>query len=159
MNRFLKNKKGVTLLEGLIAIGLLAMVSVSTFSVLLSISRRAKQPDLREDMLLSIEKTNAELQKHIGDPNFNNLPICPVVGLNAAGNPASCMAPIKCTMLGQQFLLTPTFTYTVEDNDLESKIMNLLPDADKRSMYPEEEAKVFGTKKTTFNITCQGTGV
>lgn len=158
MNRFLKNKKGVTLLEGLIAIGLLAMVSVSTFSVLLSISRRAKQPDLREDMLLSIEKTNAELQKHIGDPNFNNLYICPVVGLNAAGNPASCMAPIKCTMLGQSFL-TPTFTYTVEDNDLESKIMNLLPTADKRSMDSDEKAKVFGTKKTTFNITCQGTGV
>ncbi len=158
MNRFLKNKKGVTLLEGLIAIGLLAMVSVSTFSVLLSISRRAKQPDLREDMLLSIEKTNAELQKHIGDPNFNNLRICPVVGLNAAGNPASCMAPIKCTVLGQSFL-TPTFTYTVEDNSLESKIMNLLPNADKRSMDSNEKAKVFGTKKTTFNITCQGTGV
>ena len=155
MNRFLKNKKGVTLLEGLIAIGLLAMVSVSTFSVLLSISRRAKQPDLREDMLLSIEKTNAELQKLTTQQDLTLLDICSD-DLIGSTHSAYCKAPITCTILGNLF---GDFTYTVEDNSLESKITGLLPDEDQRTMSSEEKAQVFGTKKTTFNITCQGSNV
>lgn len=62
MKRSLKNKKGVTILEGLIALMLLALISVGTFSVLLSSSRKTASPDLREDMTLSIERAHHALQ-------------------------------------------------------------------------------------------------
>ena len=56
------NKKGVTLLEGLIALALLAMVAVGTFSVLLSSSRKSSGPDKAEEMLLAIERAHHGLQ-------------------------------------------------------------------------------------------------
>lgn len=56
------NKKGVTLLEGLIALALLAMVAVGTFSVLLSSSRKSSGPDKYEEMLLAVERVHHGLQ-------------------------------------------------------------------------------------------------
>lgn len=52
----LKNKKGVTLLEGLIALALLAIVATGTFSVLLSASRKTSSPDMREELVFAVEK-------------------------------------------------------------------------------------------------------
>ena len=49
MKKILKSKKGVTILEGLIALALLALVATGTFAVLLSSSRKSSQPDIRED--------------------------------------------------------------------------------------------------------------
>lgn len=56
MKHILGNRKGVTILEGLIALGLLAMVAVGTFGVLLSSSRKASNPDEREEMILAVER-------------------------------------------------------------------------------------------------------
>ena len=56
------NKKGVTLLEGLIAMALLAMVALGTFSVLLSSSRRSSVPEMREETFVSIEAAQKALQ-------------------------------------------------------------------------------------------------
>lgn len=67
MNCFLKNKKGVTILEGLIALGLLALVAGGTFGVLLSVSRKSSQPDIREEMVLAVERANEQLQMYTGD--------------------------------------------------------------------------------------------
>ena len=55
MKKLLKSKKGVTILEGLIALLLLAMISVGTFGVLLSTSRKSAQPDIREEMMKLLE--------------------------------------------------------------------------------------------------------
>lgn len=60
--KIFNNKKGVTLLEGLIALGLLAMVTTGTLGVMLSISRKASKPDIREEMILAVEKANSQLQ-------------------------------------------------------------------------------------------------
>jgi len=62
MKYLLTNKKGVTLLEGLIALLLLAVVSVGTFGVLLSVSRQAPQPTVQEEMLFAVERANNLLQ-------------------------------------------------------------------------------------------------
>ena len=62
MNKWLRNKKGVTVLEGVIALGLLAVVTAGSFGVLLASSRQASQPDMREEMALSIEKANDKLK-------------------------------------------------------------------------------------------------
>lgn len=65
MKKFFKNKKGVTILEGLVAITLLALVATGTFSVLLSTSRKTTQPDIREEMALAVEKASQLLQLYI----------------------------------------------------------------------------------------------
>ena len=65
MKRILKSKKGVSLLEGLIALLLLALVATGTFGVLLSVSRKSSTPDIREEMILAIEKANQMLQPYI----------------------------------------------------------------------------------------------
>ena len=58
MKRILSKKTGVTILEGLIALGLLALVAAGTFGVLLSVSRKAGSPDIRESMILAVERAN-----------------------------------------------------------------------------------------------------
>ena len=62
IRKILKNRKGVTLLEGLIALVLLAMVTTGTFAVLLSTSRRSAQPDIREEMTFAVERAMNKLQ-------------------------------------------------------------------------------------------------
>lgn len=64
IKRLLKKKTGVTILEGLIALGLLALVAGGTFGVLLSVSRKTSQPDIREEMLLAIERASEQLQMY-----------------------------------------------------------------------------------------------
>lgn len=73
MKKFLKNKKGVTILEGLIALTLLALVATGTFAVLLSTSRKTSQPDIREEMALAVEKASQLLQVYIYSDR-DNLP-------------------------------------------------------------------------------------
>lgn len=70
MRKFLKNKKGVTILEGLIALTLLALVATGTFAVLLSTSRKSTAPDIREEMALAVEKAAQLLQVNVigGEP-------------------------------------------------------------------------------------------
>ena len=62
MFAILKNKKGVTLLEGMIAILLLSVVTLGTFGVVLSSSRKVSQPDIREEMILAVEQAHHFLQ-------------------------------------------------------------------------------------------------
>lgn len=62
MRRILKSKKGVTILEGLIALTLLALVATGTFAVLLSTSRKSSTPDIREEMVLAVERASQRLQ-------------------------------------------------------------------------------------------------
>lgn len=67
--KILNNKKGVTVLEGIIALGLLAVVTVGAFGVLLSAARKSTQPDMREEMALAVENAKDKLQIYI---NTNN---------------------------------------------------------------------------------------
>lgn len=64
MKKILSKKTGVTVLEGLIALGLLALVAAGTFGVLLSVSRKAGTPDIRESMILAVERVNEQLQMY-----------------------------------------------------------------------------------------------
>lgn len=62
MKRILTAKDGVTLLEGVIALGLLALVAGGAFAVLLSASRQTTQPDIREEVVLTVKGINDRLQ-------------------------------------------------------------------------------------------------
>lgn len=71
MKRILSKKTGVTILEGLIALGLLALVAAGTFGVLLSVSRKSGSPDIRESMVLAVERAYDQLQMYT--PELNDL--------------------------------------------------------------------------------------
>ncbi len=64
MKKILTKKTGVTVLEGLISLGLLALVAAGTFGVLLSVSRKSGSPDIRESMILAVEKAHEQLQMY-----------------------------------------------------------------------------------------------
>lgn len=70
IKHIIKNKKGVTLLEGLIALALLAIVATGTFAVLLSASRKTSAPDLREELVFAVEKAHEQLQAYVYNTDF-----------------------------------------------------------------------------------------
>ena len=72
MKHLLKNKKGVTILEGLIALTLLAVVATGTFAVLLSASRKSSAPDIREEMAYAVDKAHNLLQGYVIHQGYNS---------------------------------------------------------------------------------------
>ena len=64
MKKYLSAKAGVTILEGVIALGLLALVTAGAFGVLLSAARQGSEPDLREEMALAVGKVNDLLKMY-----------------------------------------------------------------------------------------------
>lgn len=66
----LKSKAGVTVLEGVIALGLLALVMAGSFGVLLSTSRQTVQPDIYEEMVFAVEKANNLLKEYVYSANL-----------------------------------------------------------------------------------------
>ena len=75
MKKLLTGKAGVTVLEGVIALGLLALVAGGAFGVLLSASRQNLQPTLREEMALAVEKANNDLKAYVGIANASKPPV------------------------------------------------------------------------------------
>lgn len=126
MKNLLKSKAGVTVLEGVIALGLLAVVAGGAFGVLLSVSRQNFRPDVLEEMALAVEKVNDSLKMYQlrGDyagrlPEKFQLGLCggtyatPQIEDN---NPLSvgthhieCMLPPICDTAKS------SFTYTISD--------------------------------------------
>lgn len=122
MKHILKNKKGVTLLEGLIALGLLALVTAGSFGVLLSISRQASQPDIREEMALAVEKAHQQLQRYTYEGTDTSIPADIRFGLcgESSGDPFSgehdinCLLPAICDPDSEK----SSFTYEVMDSEM-----------------------------------------
>lgn len=151
MNRLLKNKKGVTILEGLIALGLLALVAGGTFGVLLSVSRKSSQPDIREEMLLAVERAHEQLQMYTSG-DTTNLPPEYQNGLCNNGDTSlspgkhyiECMLPAICDPNNNksEFFYEVTF-----------RPVNVagFPTANTYRVSSFESAKTI-----TFNITCNG---
>ena len=72
LKRIFHAKKGVTILEGLIALGLLALVATGTFGVLLSVSRQSTSPDIREEMVWAVERAHSQLQMYAYSSGFGH---------------------------------------------------------------------------------------
>lgn len=152
MNRLLKNKKGVTILEGLIALGLLALVAGGTFGVLLSVSRKSSQPDIREEMLLAVERAHEQLQMYTSG-DTTNLPLEYQNGLCNNGDTSlssgkhdiKCMLPAICDPNNES-----KFSYTV--------VYKTLTPADfpTANTYRTTGFNNVQTREVTFDITCNG---
>ena len=111
MRQILKSKAGVTVLEGVIALGLLALVAGGAFGVLLSASRQTTEPDVHEEMVLAVEKANDQLKAYTMNSYDHtvNDPVLPTGtgsgyrssnplsgGLCNTGNPFACTSTNRC---------------------------------------------------------------
>ena len=171
IKKFLTSKKGVTLLEGLIALLVLALVATGTFAVLLSTSRKSTGPDIREEMALAVEKVSDLLQGYIlveGAVNstaYNTFAQDNFCGdstpLSSGEHQIACLLPPICNRTRS------SFSYTVGEGNLYQassctnkadpacilKAKDLLssPENGVKSTY---EAK--NTYKISFDISCNG---
>lgn len=169
MKFLLTNKKGVTILEGLIALLLLAMVSVGTFGVLLSTSRKAAKPDIEEEMLLTVEKTRDLLQIYsfymLDDSTLQSDTHAAVIEAvrqalcveDTSTNPLStgehtvtCMLPTICDANNS------SFSYTVSDSTVSASAF-----WSKYGDNGHENSTDFGSgsvpsRQILFNISCNG---
>ncbi|HAM43050.1 MAG TPA: hypothetical protein DCP52_04385 [Elusimicrobia bacterium] len=161
LKRVLTKKKGVTILEGLIALGLLALVAAGTFGVLLSVARKSGAPDIREEMVLAVERANDLLQMYpsedMSDSKLyeqyangmcggslipSDVRVSDSAPLSLGTHNIKCMLPPLCDYSNS------SFTYTVE------KFSFTTPPYSADNMvtgYSEPKGH-----QVTFNITCNG---
>ena len=140
--KILNNKAGVTVLEGIIALGLLAIVTAGAFGVLASASRKSSQPDIREEMVMAVERakdalkqyTATDVAKLCSSDNDLNKP------LENGTHSIKCMLPLMCDSNKS------TFKYTVADG---SALNHHLNGADLEENAPS-------VRKITFTIECNG---
>ncbi len=135
----LQNKSGVTILEGVIALGLLALIMAGAFGVLLSSSRATSNPDMKEEMLLAVESAQEQLKAYAAYITTSSLgtkmsPYQPTSlkgidysnglcgssthtdsnPLGSGGHDIKCLLPLICEPTNS------TFTYNVQQiNDYE----------------------------------------
>lgn len=163
MKRILNNKMGITLLEGIIALGLLALAATATFGVLLSVSRKSSSSDIREEMLWAVERAHERLQMYNGlsAEELNLLPnerkgLCGQAdGTNTDTDPLgagvhtiTCMLPPLCDLQRNS-----SFTYTVTLEDLYG-VQRALYNRDVE--VPSDEEPLYQRKHIAFNIQCNG---
>ena len=126
LKRIFRKRKGVTILEGLISLGLLALVASGTFGVLLSISRQASSPDIREEMVWAVERAHEQLQMYaaeiesVGVVEFSlanglcgNASVNRVVDstpLSSGTHHIECMLPAICDASNSSFTYNVTAT-------------------------------------------------
>ena len=161
MRHILHNKKGVTLLEGLIAMALLALVAAGTFGVLLSVSHKAGRPDIREEMALAVEKASDQLQVFAQNQNNVELSIqahklCDTDSfddpLQLGEHDIACLLPVICDRSGNK----STFKYTVSNSNT-----NFKSDNGGNKTYIADTNYINSATSVThrrvdFNITCNG---
>lgn len=144
IKRIVKNKWGVTLLEGLIAMGLLALVAAGTFGVLLSISRQSSTSDIREEMLLAIENATEQLQAGVGLCGNTGDPLA-VSGDGTSWHSIDCMLPPVCDRNSSQ---APFFFYQVTTDDT---LKSYLPGG-----HTQEQEAAVTVRNIKFWIQCNG---
>lgn len=159
MKRFLKHlltkKTGVTVLEGLIALGLLALVAGGTFGVLLSVSRKTGTPDIREEMALAVERANELLPMYaplLPGSNVSDAGIADEYKEGLCGEDVSPLSPgkhaIKCLLPPICDEQNSSFVYTVAENPI--TLPSAVP-SDTKYYYTSQPHR-----QITFEITCNG---
>lgn len=167
LKRVLTKKKGVTILEGLIALGLLALVAAGTFGVLLSVARKSGAPDIREEMVLAVERANDQLQMYSSGivSGMTNSKLYEQYANGMCGGSlipeevkVSDSSPMSLDSHNIKCMLPPlcdysnsTFTYTVREASFTTHNYGA-------SNMVTDYASAFPTKgrQVTFNITCNG---
>ena len=170
---FLSKKKGVTLLEGVIAIALLALVASGTFGVLLSVSRKSDQPDRREDMIYAIDSLNDLLKSaafYMQDdasiiPDYLANALCFGSGHTDAKKPlkvgvshdVKCLLPPSCDRSQSSFSYEVTRPNVNLSLGLDSDPKANLMDKNVVSDYnPHTSSNSIHSFRIKYDITCNG---
>lgn len=154
MRKILKSKCGVTILEGLIALTLLALVATGTFAVLLSTSRKSAVPDLREEMILAVEKVSRKIQMYIAADGTNLSSLEHVGSYSGASVLSSGSHSIKDELPPICDSSKSDFTYTVSLVDPASRKSGTpKPLADDLETVGATAAKAY---EISFSIKCNG---
>lgn len=160
LKRIFRKRKGVTILEGLISLGLLALVASGTFGVLLSISRQASSPDIREEMVWAVERANEQLQMYaaafsgVGSTQVNIPQASGLCGNDS--NPLesgkqhyiNCMLPAICDPSTSEFYYVPV-----------NETVPLFPpsyDSEGPGRVEDYTTDTAPTKEIEYTITCNG---
>lgn len=169
MKKLLKSKKGVTILEGLIALTLLALVATGTFAVLLSTSRKTSQPDIREEMALAVDKASQLLQVYIySDENkldedskeTVSESLCPGLDLNPplrinTEHNIECLLPPICDRNNSSF----SYVVTSRTATLPRE-SDLLRRREENGLYESESINTVNSRRNLyqveFEISCNG---
>lgn len=153
---FFTKKTGVTVLEGLIALGLLALVAGGTFGVLLSVSRKTGTPDIREEMSLAVERANELLPMYaplLQGSNMSDAKIADAYKKGLCGKDDSPVLPgkhaIKCLLPPICDEQNSSFVYTVAENPI--TLPSAVPSDTKYYYYTSQPHR-----QITFEITCNG---
>ena len=167
--KLLHSKAGVTVLEGVIALGLLAVVTAGAFGVLLSASRKSSQPDVREEMTLAVEQAKNLLQMYVGDGKDHvsaeyaqglctgqsisgtNLNDSDPLALEHTHN-IICMLPSICDQSHED----SAFTYIVKERTPILNTSHHLPEGDIESKIYSEVGGPARPYKIQFSISCNG---
>ncbi|MBE6421198.1 MAG: hypothetical protein E7027_03580 [Elusimicrobium sp.] len=176
LKRIFRKRKGVTILEGLISLGLLALVASGTFGVLLSISRQASSPDIREEMVWAVERAHEQLQMYASEIQSargvefslanglcGNASVNRVVDSNPLSNTThdiKCMLPAICDVSNS------SFTYSVTSNTVSVAERSYANSYTTTSAYGYEMVGMVAggsagvstapVRKIEFSITCNG---
>lgn len=164
MKRLLKNKLGITLLEGLIALGLLSLAATATFGVLLSISRKSSRSDIHEEMLWAVERAHQGLQMYNGMSDSDIASLTTGSGGLCGGDTTplangthtiNCMLPVICDRNSPEAGRNSSFTYTVSEENLygvENALAVQIPeDTSTSGVLP-----LLTRKQIQFDIQCNG---
>ncbi len=166
MEHLLKNKWGITLLEGMIALGLLALAATASFGVLLSVSRKSSRPDIQEEMQWAIERAGEGLQLYNGY-SASDIATWPdeLKGLCGANeslrdsdplatsttHTITCMLPPICDPA------TSSFTYEVSSSNFTGSVWtNMASQVGEMVDASDLPADYNQRKNISFNITCNG---
>ena len=143
-------------MEGLIALGLLALVAGGTFGVLLSSTNRSRATDIREEMLLAVENANDLLQMYTGQMSHatDAIPLTWRQGL--CGNDSTPLSNgqhnIDCLLPGScDPSKTPTFFYEVHDSN-----QTVSFDGKDKFAYGNFDGSTATQREIYFVITCNG---
>ena len=143
MKKWLKNKAGVTLLEGLIALLLLSIVATGTLGVLLSISRKTNTTEMEAAMMSAIEQARNVLKYHQDD--LSNYSACG----GSDYDDLTCFLPSMCDRYRSSFSYSLNSSYKHEidlpDHDKDANLTDLLNSNDEVSV-----------PHLTFQISCNG---
>lgn len=178
LKRIFRKRKGVTILEGLISLGLLALVASGTFGVLLSISRQASSPDIREEMVWAVERAHEQLQMYAaeiesaggvefslanglcGNANVNRVVDSNPLSTTTTPHDIKCMLPAICDASNS------SFTYSVTSNTVSVAERSYANSYTTTSAYGYEMvgmvaggsagASTAPVRKIEFSITCNG---
>lgn len=158
MKHVLRSQKGVTLLEGLVALLLLSVVATGTFGVLLSTSRKSAGPDIREEMALAVAHAQEELRLRYNVSNttkpegFATSP-CSTDNTDLFDGEVhniSCLLPPLCDKAKS------SFTVQVKSQNVGLPYEQGGEDVDANSALQISDSQVVSHFSAAFDITCNG---